>query len=288
MGQKVNPIGLRVGVVRNWDSNWYGGTNFSERLIEDEKIRNFIYKRIHRSGISKIYIERTLKQVILTIHTSKPGVIIGKGGVETEKLKEEIKKISNKEITINIFEIKKPEMDAYLVGQTIAQQIESRSAYKKAVKQAMTLSMKSGIYGIKIRVSGRLNGAEMARAEQYREGRIPLQTIRADIDYAISEANTIYGKIGIKVWIFKQEIYNRKKQNNGNEKDLISTQNYNQGQATSNEKESNDTYLQKRTLGKKHPSTNMKSNETENKSKKNISTKRYNKNYSKPSENNKK
>ncbi|MDI9355538.1 MAG: 30S ribosomal protein S3 [Chitinophagaceae bacterium] len=292
MGQKVNPIGLRVGVVRNWDSNWYGGSNFSEKLLEDEKIRNYINKKIYRNGISKIYIERTLKQVILTIRTSKPGTIIGRGGTEVDKMKDEIQKISNKEITINISEIKKPEMDAYLVAQSISLQIEARTPYKKVIKQAIATSMKSSIYGIKIRVSGRLGGAEMARAEQYKEGRIPLQTIRADIDYATSEANTIYGKIGIKVWIFKQEIYSRKKQNNPeNEKDLTAKHSYNQNHMNTHEKEPNETHIQKhqkRALDEKYSSTNVKSNEMENKSKKNGSLKRYNKNNNKPLENHKK
>jgi small subunit ribosomal protein S3 len=210
MGQKVNPIGLRLGIVKGWESNWYGGKNFADKLVEDEKIRKYILARIPKGGISKIIIERTLKRIILTINTARPGVVIGKGGSEVDKIKEELKKLTNKEVQINIFEIKRPELDAQLVGESIAQQLKARISYRRAMKQAIASAMRVGAQGIKIKLSGRLGGAEMARTEQYKEGRIPLHTLRADIDYAISEANTIYGIIGIKVWIFKGEVYGKR------------------------------------------------------------------------------
>lgn len=210
MGQKVNPVGFRLGIVRGWDSNWYGGSTFADKLVEDQKIREYIAARIPKGGIAKVVIERTLKRITLTIHTARPGVVIGKGGAEVDKIKEELKKLTNKDVQINIFEIKRPELDAKLVGESIAQQIEARISYKRAMKQAIASSMRVGAEGIKIKCSGRLAGAEMARTEQYKEGRIPLHTIRADIDYAISEAQTVYGKIGIKVWIFKGEIYGKR------------------------------------------------------------------------------
>lgn len=209
MGQKVNPNGLRLGIVKGWESNWYGGKDFSDKLIEDEKIRNYIKVRIPRGGISKTIIERTLKRITLTIHTARPGVVIGRGGGEVDKIKEELKKITKKDVQINIFEIKRPENDAKLVGEAIAQQLEARISYRRAMKQAISSATRVGVKGIKIKVSGRLGGAEMARSEQYKEGRIPLHTLRADIDYAVSEANTIYGKIGIKVWIFKREVFEK-------------------------------------------------------------------------------
>ncbi len=210
MGQKVNPTGLRLGIVKGWDSNWYGGQNFSEKLVEDQKIRNYIVARIPKGGISKIIIERTLKRITLTIHTARPGVVIGKGGAEVDKIKEELKKITGKDVQINIFEIKRPELDAKLVGESIAQQLKARISYRRAMKQAIASAMRVGAQGIKIKASGRLGGAEMARTEQYKDGRIPLHTLRADIDYAISESQTVYGKIGIKVWIFKGEIYGKR------------------------------------------------------------------------------
>ncbi len=210
MGQKVNPTGFRLGIVKGWDSNWYGGTNFDEKLIEDHKIRKYVDARIPKGGISKVVIERTLKRITLTIHTARPGVVIGKGGAEVDKIKEELKKITGKDVQINIFEIKRPELDSKLVGESIAQQLQARISYRRAMKQAIASAMRVGAQGIKIKVSGRLGGAEMARTEQYKEGRIPLHTLRADIDYAISEANTVYGKIGIKVWIFKGEIYGKR------------------------------------------------------------------------------
>lgn len=210
MGQKTNPVGIRLGVIKGWDSNWYGGKNFAEKLIEDEKIRNYVHARIPKAGIAKIIIERTIKRIILTINTAKPGVVIGKGGGEVDKVKEELKKITDKDVQINIFEVKRPELDAKLVGESIAQQIQGRVSYKRAMKQAISSTMRVGGQGIKIKVSGRLGGAEMARSESYREGRVPLHTLRADIDYAISEANTVYGKLGIKVWIFKGEVFGKR------------------------------------------------------------------------------
>ncbi len=210
MGQKINPIAFRLGIVRGWDSSWYGGKNFSDKLVEDHKIRKYIDARIPKGGIAKVVIERTLKRITLTIHTARPGVVIGKGGTEVDKIKEELKKITNKDVQINIFEIKRPELDARLVGESIAQQIEARISYKRAMKQAIAAAMRVGSEGIKIKVSGRLAGAEMARSEQYKEGRVPLHTLRADIDYALSEAQTVYGKLGIKVWIFKGEIYGKR------------------------------------------------------------------------------
>lgn len=210
MGQKVNPVGLRLGIVKGWDSAWFGGKDFSDKIVEDHKIRKYIQARIPKGGISKVIIERTLKRITLTIHTARPGVVIGKGGSEVDKIKEELKKLTGKDLQINIFEIKRPELDAKLVGESIAQQLQARISYRRAMKQAIASAMRVGAQGIKVKVSGRLGGAEMARSEQYKEGRIPLHTLRADIDYAISEANTVYGKIGIKVWIFKGEVFGKR------------------------------------------------------------------------------
>lgn len=210
MGQKVNPVGLRLGIVKGWDSAWFGGKDFSDKIVEDHKIREYISARIPKGGISRVVIERTLKRITLTIHTARPGVVIGKGGSEVDKIKEELKKLTGKDLQINIFEIKRPELDAKLVGESIAQQLQARISYRRAMKQAIASAIRVGAQGIKIKVSGRLGGAEMARSEQYKEGRIPLHTLRADIDYAISEANTVYGKIGIKVWIFKGEVFGKR------------------------------------------------------------------------------
>ncbi len=210
MGQKVNPVGLRLGIIKGWDSNWYGGKTFADKLVEDTKIRKYVSARIPKGGIAKIVIERTLKRITLTIHTARPGVVIGKGGSEVDKIKEELKKITGKDIQINIFEIKRPELDSVLVGESIAQQLQARISYRRAMKQSIASAMRVGAQGIKIKVSGRLGGAEMARTEMYKEGRIPLHTLRADIDYAISEAQTVYGKIGIKVWIFKGEVFGKR------------------------------------------------------------------------------
>ena len=210
MGQKINPVSLRLGIVRGWDSSWYGGRNFSDKLVEDDKIRRYIHARIPKGAISKVIIERTLKRITLTINTARPGVVIGKGGQEVDKIKEELKKITNKDVQINIFEIKRPEIDAKLIGEAIAQQLEARISFRRAMKQAIASAMRLGAQGIKLKLSGRLGGAEMARSECYKEGRIPLHTLRADIDYAISEAQTVYGKIGIKVWVFRGEVYGKR------------------------------------------------------------------------------
>ena len=210
MGQKINPIGLRLGIVRGWESSWYGGKEFAEKLVEDEKIRKYVAARIPKGAIARVVIERTLKRVTLTIHTARPGIVIGKGGGEVDKIKEELKKITGKDVQINIFEIKRPEVDAKLVGEAIAQQLQARISFRRAMKQAIQSALRVGAQGIKVKVSGRLGGAEIARSEQYKEGRVPLHTLRADIDYAISEAQTVYGKIGIKVWIFKGEVYGKR------------------------------------------------------------------------------
>jgi small subunit ribosomal protein S3 len=210
MGQKVNPVGLRLGIIKGWDSNWYGGKDFADKLVEDEKIRKYILARIPKGGISKIVIERTLKRITITINTARPGVVIGKGGQEVDKIKEELKKITSKDVQINIYEIKRPELDAKLVGESIAQQLQARISFRRAMKQSIAAALRVGAEGIKVQVSGRLGGAEMARTEHYKEGRTPLHTLRADIDYALSEAQTVYGKLGIKVWIFKGEIFGKK------------------------------------------------------------------------------
>lgn len=210
MGQKANPIGNRLGIIRGWDSNWYGGDNYADKLVEDEKIRKYLYARLVKGGVSKIVIERTLKLITVTVHTARPGIVIGKGGQEVDKLKEELKKLTKKEIQINIFEIKRPELDSQLVADGIARQLEARISFRRAMKTSVASTMRMGAEGIKIVVSGRLGGAEMARTEQYKEGRIPLHTFRADIDYALGEASTTYGLIGVKVWICKGEIYGKR------------------------------------------------------------------------------
>lgn len=211
MGQKTNPIGNRLGIIRGWDSNWFGGNDYGDRIAEDYKIRRYLEARLSKGGISRIFIERTLKLVTVTITTARPGLIIGKGGQEVDKLKEELKKITDKDIQINIFEIKRPELDAVLVADSIAKQIENRISYRRAVKMAIAGSMRMGAEGIKVQISGRLNGAEMARSESFKEGRIPLSTFRADIDYHIAEAHTTYGRLGVKVWIMKGEVYGKRK-----------------------------------------------------------------------------
>ncbi len=210
MGQKTNPIGNRLGIIRGWESNWYGGKNYGDKIVEDYKIRKYIHARLYKASVSRVIIERTLKLVTVTITTARPGIIIGKGGSEVDKLKEELKKITGKDIQINIFEIKRPELDANLVAASIARQIENRISYKRAIKMAIQSTMRMNSEGIKVQIAGRLNGAEMARTEQYKEGRIPLSTFRADIDYALAEASTTYGKIGIKVWIMKGEVYGKR------------------------------------------------------------------------------
>ena len=210
MGQKTNPIGNRLGIIRGWDSNWFGGNDYGDRIAEDYKIRRYLEARLSKGGISRIFIERTLKLVTVTITTARPGLIIGKGGQEVDKLKEELKKITDKDIQINIFEIKRPELDAVLVADSIAKQIENRISYRRAVKMAIAGSMRMGAEGIKVQISGRVNGAEMARSESFKEGRIPLSTFRADIDYHIAEAHTTYGRLGVKVWIMKGEVYGKR------------------------------------------------------------------------------
>ncbi|MCD6366070.1 MAG: 30S ribosomal protein S3 [Bacteroidales bacterium] len=211
MGQKVNPLANRIGFIRGWDSSWYGGKKkYEEFIIEDDKIRKYINARLSQAGISRMPIERTPKLITVTIHTARPGIIIGKGGQEVDKLKEELKKLTKKEVQINIMEIKRPELEATLVANNVARQISGRISFKKAIKTAIAASMRMGAEGIKIQVSGRLNGAEMARSETYKEGRIPLHTFRADIDYSLKEAQTKLGLIGVKVWLFRGEVYGKR------------------------------------------------------------------------------
>ncbi len=210
MGQKTNPIGNRLGFIRGWDSNWFGGRRYEAKLVEDDKIRRYLNARLEKAGVSRIIIERTLKLITVTINTARPGIIIGKGGQEVDKLKEELKKITNKEVQINIFEIKRPELDASLVADSIAKQIQGRISFRRAAKMSVASSMRMGAEGIKVTISGRLNGAEMARTESYKDGRVPLHTFRADIDYALKEAHTSYGRIGVKVWICNGEVYGKR------------------------------------------------------------------------------
>ena len=210
MGQKVNPVSNRLGIIRGWDSNWYGGRKYGERLLEDSKLRKYLNARLAKASVSRIVIERTLKLITITVCTARPGLIIGKGGQEVDKLKEELKKITDKDVQINIFEVKRPEVDATIVATNIARQIEGKMAYRRAVKTAIASTMRAGAEGIKVQVSGRLNGAEMARSEMYKEGRTPLHTLRADIDYALVEALTKVGLIGIKVWFWLGLIMARK------------------------------------------------------------------------------
>ncbi|MBQ0029585.1 MAG: 30S ribosomal protein S3 [Paludibacteraceae bacterium] len=210
MGQKINPIANRLGIIKGWDSNWFGGKNFGDTILEDSKIRKYLETRLAKASVSKIVIERTLKLVTITICTARPGIIIGKGGQEVDKLKEEMKDITDKDVQINIFEVKKPELDAVIVGNNIARQIEGKIAYKRAARMAIASAMRLGAEGIKVQVSGRLNGAEIARSEMFKEGRTPLHTLRADIDYCATEALTKVGLIGIKVWICRGEVYGKK------------------------------------------------------------------------------
>jgi len=210
MGQKTNPIGNRLGIIRGWDSNWFGGKNFAQKVVEDEKIRIYLHARVQRGGIARIIIERTLKRITVTIHTSRPGIIIGKGGQEVDRIREELKKLTGKDVQINIIEIRKPELDAAIVAESVAKQLEARINYRRAIKMAIQSTIRAGAEGIKVRIAGRLNGAEMARSEEYKEGRTPLHTFRADIDYALKEAQTVYGKIGIKVWICKGEVLGKR------------------------------------------------------------------------------
>ena len=210
MGQKVNPISNRLGIIRGWESNWYGGSNYGDTLLEDSKLRRYLNARLAKASVSRIIIERTLKLITITICTSRPGIIIGKGGQEVDKLKEELHKITDKDVQINIFEVKRPDLDANIVGQSIARQIEGKIAYRRAAKMAIQNAMRMGAEGIKVQVSGRLNGAEMARKEMFKEGRTPLPTFRADIDYCQTTALTKVGLIGIKVWICRGEVYGKK------------------------------------------------------------------------------
>lgn len=210
MGQKVNPISNRLGVIRGWDSNWYGGKKYGDTLLEDSKLRKYLNVRLAKSSVSRIVIERTMKLITITVCTSRPGLIIGKGGQEVDKLKEELKKITDKDVQINIYEVKRPELDAQIVAANIARQIEGKVAYRRAVKMAVAATMRAGAEGIKIQIAGRLNGAEMARSEMFKEGRTPLHTLRADIDYALVEAHTKVGVIGVKVWICRGEVYGKR------------------------------------------------------------------------------
>lgn len=210
MGQKTNPIANRLGFIRGWDSAWYGGNDYGDKLADDHKIRRYLYARLRKASISRIIIERTLKLITVTVNTARPGIIIGKGGSEVDKLKEELKKITNSEVQINIFEIKRPELEARLVAESVARQIEGRISYRRAIKMAIQSTMRMGAEGIKVQISGRLNGAEMARSENYKEGRTPLHTFRANIDYALVEAHTTYGRIGVKVWICNGEVYGKR------------------------------------------------------------------------------
>lgn len=210
MGQKTNPIGNRLGIIRGWESNWYGGKNFGDMIAEDENIRKYIFTRLNKASVSRVIIERTFKLVTITITTARPGIIIGKAGQEVDKLKEELKKLSGKDVQLNVVEIKRPELEAQLVASSIARQIENRISYRRAIKMAIAATMRMNAEGIKVQISGRLNGAEMARSETYKEGRIPLSTFRADIDYALVEAHTTYGRLGVKVWIMKGEVYGKR------------------------------------------------------------------------------
>ncbi len=210
MGQKTNPIGLRVGIIRGWESNWYENKSYSGKLLEDIKLRKYVHNRLKKAGISRIIIDRTSKNVILTIHTSRPGVVIGKSGKEIAQLEEELKKVTDKEVKVQITEIKRPELDAKLVADNIASQLQGRISFRRAMKSAITAARRMGAEGIRVMCAGRLGGAEMARTEQYKDGRIPLHTLRADIDYATSTAHTIYGAIGIKVWICRGEILGKR------------------------------------------------------------------------------
>ena len=210
MGQKVNPIANRLGIIRGWDSNWFGGKNFGENLVEDMKIRKYLNERLAKASVSRIVIERTLKLVTITICTARPGIVIGKGGQDVDKLKEELKKLYDKDIQINIFEVKKPDLDATIFATNLARQIEGKIAYRRAIKMAIANTMRAGAEGIKVQICGRLNGAEMARKEMLKEGRTPLHTFRADIDYCQAEALTKVGILGIKVWICRGEVYGKK------------------------------------------------------------------------------
>jgi small subunit ribosomal protein S3 len=213
MGQKVNPHGLRVGVIKDWDSRWYAEGEFADYLVEDHEIRTFLKKKLYAAGVSKVEIERASDRVKVAVYTAKPGVVIGKGGAEIEKIKKELAKLTDKKLVVDIKEVKRPDKDAQLVAENIAGQLENRVSFRRAMKSCISRSMKAGVLGIKTSCSGRLGGADMARSETYNEGTIPLQTLRADIDYGFAEADTTYGKIGVKVWIYKGEVLPKKKSN---------------------------------------------------------------------------
>ena len=219
MGQKVNPHGMRVGVIKDWDSRWYAEADFADNLIEDHEIRTYLKKRLYSAGISKIEIERASDRIKIIVHTAKPGVVIGKGGAEIEKLKAEVQKMTDKKLFVDIKEVKRPDRDAQLVAESIAQQLENRVSFRRAMKSTMGRSMKAGVLGIKTAVGGRLGGADIARTEFYSEGTIPLQTLRADIDYGFAEADTTYGKLGVKVWIYKGEVLPTKGNKEGSDKE---------------------------------------------------------------------
>lgn len=210
MGQKTHPIGIRVGIIRGWESNWFENKSYAVKLKEDDQLRSYVRRRLKSASVSRIVIDRTTKNVIVTIHTAKPGLVIGKSGSEIQKLEEELKQISNKEVKVQVSEIKKPELDAFIVAENVARQLEGRISFRRAMKTALASTMKAGGEGIKIMCAGRLGGAEMARTEQYKEGRTPLHTLRSDIDYANGRAETIYGSIGIKVWICRGEILGKR------------------------------------------------------------------------------
>lgn len=210
MGQKTNPIGNRLGYIRGWESNWFADKDYAANIVEDDKLRSYLQTRIQRGGIARIIIERTLKRITLTIHTSRPGIIIGKGGKEIDQIREELRRLTDKDIQINIIEIRKPELDAAIVAESIANQIEARINYRRAIKTSIASTMRAGAEGIKIRIAGRLNGSDMSRTEEYKEGRTPLHTFRADIDYSNKEAHTVYGRIGIKVWLCKGEVLGKR------------------------------------------------------------------------------
>ncbi|MCR5451650.1 MAG: 30S ribosomal protein S3 [Lachnospiraceae bacterium] len=213
MGQKVNPHGLRVGVIKDWDSRWYAENEFADYLVEDHEIRTFLKTKLYAAGVSKVEIERASDRVKVAVYTAKPGVVIGKGGAEIEKIKKELSKLTDKKLVVDIKEVKRPDKDAQLVAENIAGQLENRVSFRRAMKSCISRSMKAGIQGIKTQCAGRLGGADMARSETYNEGTIPLQTLRADIDYGFAEADTTYGKIGVKVWIYKGEVLPKKKTN---------------------------------------------------------------------------
>jgi len=218
MGQKVNPHGLRVGIIKDWDSKWYAEGEFADYLVEDYEIRKFLKNKLYSSGVSKIEIERTVDKVKVIIYTAKPGIVIGKGGAEIDKVKAEVQKFTSKKLVVDIKEVKRPDKDAQLVAENIAQQLENRISFRRAMKSCMSRTMKAGAKGIKASVSGRLGGADMARTEFYSEGTIPLQTLRADIDYGFAEADTTYGKVGVKVWIYKGEVLPTKANKEGSDK----------------------------------------------------------------------